>query len=112
MEVKATTRYARISPFKLRLPIDEVKGKNAEQALTILKFMPLKAAGIIYKALQSAVANAEHNNEVDVDKLIVKNIIVDQGPSMKRFRPRARGRASRILKRTSHLTVIVEETDK
>ena len=112
MEVKATTRYTRISPFKLRLPIDEVKGKNAEQALTILKFMPLKAAGIIYKTLQSAVANAEHNNELDVDKLVVKNIFVDHGPTMKRFRPRARGRASRILKRSSHLTVIVEETNK
>ena len=110
MEVKATTRYARISPFKLRLPIDEIKGKNAGEAVTILKFMPLKAAGIISKTLQSAIANAEHNNELDVDKLFVKNIIVDQGPSMKRFRPRARGRASRILKRTSHVTVIVEET--
>ncbi len=112
MEVKATTRYTRISPFKLRLPIDEVKGKTADQALTLLKFMPLKAAGIIHKTLQSAVANAEHNNELDVDKLVVKNIIVDHGPSMKRFRPRARGRATRILKRTSHLTVIVEEADK
>jgi large subunit ribosomal protein L22 len=110
MEVKATTRYARISPFKLRLPISEIKGRNAEQALTTLKFMPLKAAGVIYKALQSAIANAEHNNEMDVDKLVVKNVIVDHGPSMKRFRPRARGRASRILKRTSHITVIVEET--
>ena len=110
MEVKATTRYARISPFKLRLPISEIKGKNAEQALTLLKFMPLKAAGIMHKTLQSAIANAEHNNEMDVDKLVVKNVIVDHGPSMKRFRPRARGRASRILKRTSHITVIVEET--
>ncbi|MFH2059043.1 MAG: 50S ribosomal protein L22 [Pseudomonadota bacterium] len=112
MEVKATTRYTRISALKLRLPIDEVKGKNAGQALTLLKFMPVKAAGIIYKTLQSAVANAEYNNELDVDKLIVKNIFVDRGPSMKRFRARARGRASRILKRTSHLTVIVEQTDK
>ena len=110
MEVKATTRYARISPFKLRLPISEIKGKNAEAALTLLKFMPLKAAGIMHKTLQSAIANAEHNNEMDVDKLVVKNVIVDHGPSMKRFRPRARGRASRILKRTSHITVIVEET--
>ena len=112
MEVKATTRYTRISPLKLRLPIAHVKCKNAEQALTLLKFMPLKAAGIIYKTLQSAISNAEHNNELDVDKLIVKNIIVDQGPSMKRFRPRARGRASRILKRSSHLTIIVEETEQ
>lgn len=112
MEVKARTRFTRISPSKLRLPVDQVKGKNAEQALTILKFMPLKGAEIIHKTLQSAVANAEHNNELDVDKLIVKNIIVDQGPSMKRFRARARGRAARILKRTSHLTVIVEANDK
>ncbi len=110
MEVKATTKFVRISPFKLRLPIPEIKGKNAEQALTLLKFMPLKAAGIMYKTLQSAIANAEHNDELDVDKLVVKNVIVDHGPSMKRFRPRARGRASRILKRTSHLTVIVEQT--
>ena len=110
MEVKATTRHTRTSALKLRLPISEVKGKNAGQALTLLKFMPLKAAGIIYKTLQSAIANAEHNNELDVDKLVVKNIIVDQGASMKRFRPRARGRASRILKRTSHITVIVKDT--
>jgi len=110
MEVKARTKYVRSSALKLRLPISEIKGKNAEQALTLLKFMPLKAAGIIYKTLQSAIANAEHNNEMDVDKLIVKNVIVDHGPSMKRFRPRARGRASRILKRTSHITVVVEET--
>ncbi len=108
MEVKATTRYTRISALKLRLPISEIKGKNAGQALTLLKFMPLKAAGIMYKTLQSAIANAEHNNEMDVDKLVVKNVIVDQGPSMKRFRPRARGRAARILKRTSHITVVVE----
>ncbi len=111
MEVTARTRYARISPFKLRLPIDEVKGKPAGQALTMLRFMPLKAAGILYKTLQSAVANAEHNNEMDVDTLIVKNIIVDQGPSMKRFRARARGRAGRILKRTSHVTVVVESVE-
>jgi large subunit ribosomal protein L22 len=110
MEVKATTRYARISPFKLRLPISEIKGKSAEQALNLLKFMPLKAAGIMYKTLKSAIANAAHNNEIDVDKLVVKNVIVNHGPSMKRFRPRARGRAARILKRTSHITVVVEET--
>lgn len=110
MEVRAKTRYVRISPFKLRLPIDKVKGKRVEDALNILKFMPVKAAGIIAKTLKSAVSNAEHNNELDVDNLRIKNIIVDQGPSMKRFRARARGRASRILKRTSHITVIVEET--
>ncbi len=108
METIAKTRFVRISPFKLRMPIEKVKGKDVETALNLLKFMPLKAAGIIRKTLQSAVANAEHNNELDVDDLIVKNIIVDHGPTMKRFRPRARGRAARILKRTSHITVIVE----
>ena len=108
MEIKARTRFVRISPFKLRMPIERVKGKNVETALNILKFMPVKAAGIIGKTLKSAVANAEHNNELDIDDLVVKNIIVDHGPTMKRFRPRARGRASRILKRTSHITVIVE----
>ena len=110
MEVKAITKYVRVSPFKLRLPVDRIKGKNVSEALSILKFMPLKAAGIISKTLQSAVANAEHNNELDVDNLYVKNIIVDQGPSMKRFRPRARGRASKILKRSSHITVVVDQT--
>ena len=112
MEVKAITKYVRISPTKLRLPINEVKGKAAGQALTLLKFMPLKSAGIIHKTLRSAIANAENNKELDVDELVVKNIYVDQGPSMKRFRLRARGRASRILKRTSHLTVIVESSAK
>ncbi|MEA1969587.1 MAG: 50S ribosomal protein L22 [Thermodesulfobacteriota bacterium] len=108
MEVKAITKFVRISPYKLRAPVDALKGKRVEEALNLLKFMPLKAAGIIFKTLTSAVANAEHNNELDVDDLIVKNIIVDQGPSLKRFRARARGRGARILKRSSHITVIVE----
>jgi large subunit ribosomal protein L22 len=112
MEAKAIRKYVRISSVKLRLPISEVKGKDAGEALNILKFMPLKAAAIIYKTLRSAIANAENNQELDVDTLVVKNILVDQGPSLKRFRPRARGRASRILKRTSHLTVIVESSVK
>ena len=110
MEVKAITKYVRISPFKLRGPVEVVKGKPVEEALNMLKFMPLKAAGIISKTLKSAVANAEHNNDMDVDGLIVKNILVDQGPTLKRFRARARGRGARILKRSSHITVIVEET--
>jgi len=110
MEVKAVTKYVRISPQKLRGPVEVIKGKKVEDALNLLKFMPLKSAGIILKALSSAVANAEHNHEMDVDDLIVKNIIVDQGPTLKRFRARARGRGARILKRSSHLTVIVDET--
>jgi large subunit ribosomal protein L22 len=110
MEVKATTKYVRISPRKLRGPVEVLKGKQVETALNILKFMPLKSAGIISKTLSSAVANAEHNKELDVDSLIVKNIIVDQGPSLKRFRARARGRGARVLKRSSHITVIVGQT--
>lgn len=110
MEVKAVTKYVRISPFKLRAPVDVIKGKRVEDALNLLKFMPLKAADIISKTLRSAVANAEHNNEIDVDDLFVKNISVDHGPSLKRFRARARGRGARILKRTSHITVTVAET--
>ena len=110
MEVKAVTKYVRISPQKLRGPVDVIKGKKVGDALNLLKFMPLKSAGIILKALSSAVANAEHNHEMDVDDLIVKNIIVDQGPTLKRFRARARGRGARILKRSSHLTVIVDKT--
>lgn len=112
MEVKAITKYIRISPYKLRGPVDALKGRSVADALNLLKFMPLKAAGIISKTLGSAVANAEHNNEIDVDDLIIKNIIVDQGPTLKRFRARARGRGARILKRSSHLTVIIEETVK
>jgi len=110
MEVKAVTKYVRISPLKLRAPVEALKGKPVEDALNLLKFMPLKAAGIISKTLSSAVANAEHNNELDVDDLIVKNIVVDQGPTLKRFRARARGRGARILKRSSHITVTVAET--
>ena len=111
MEVKAVTKYIRISPFKLRAPIEALKGKQVEEALNLLKFMPLKSAGIISKTLKSAVANADHNNDMDVDDLIVKNIVVDHGPMLKRFRARARGRGARILKRTSHITVTVAETN-
>ncbi|MDY0163624.1 50S ribosomal protein L22 [Desulfobotulus sp.] len=108
MEVKAVTRYARISPQKVRMIIDAVKGKPVDAGMNVLRFMPQKAAGILGKTLKSAVANADQQ-EIDVDSLYVKNVYVDQGPSLKRFRPRARGRGSRILKRTSHITVIVAE---
>lgn len=111
MEVKAVSKYIRISPFKLRGPIEALKGKQVEEALNLLKFMPLKSAGIISKTLKSAIANAEHNNDMDVDDLIIKNIVVDHGPTLKRFRARARGRGARILKRTSHITVTVAETN-
>jgi len=109
MEVKAVTRYVRISPRKVRLVTELVKGKTAEEALSILKFLPKKAARLVSKTLQSAVANAEQNSNIDVDTLYIKRIFVDEGPSMKRWRARAMGRATRILKRTSHITVILDE---
>lgn len=108
-EVKAIARFVRISPQKVRKIIGAVKGKPVDAGLNILKFMPQKAAGILEKALRSAVANADHNHDLDIDSLVVRNIIVDQGPTLKRFRARARGRGSRILKRSSHVTVVVAE---
>ena len=109
MEVKATAKYMRISAQKVRRIVDAIKGRPAESGLNALKFMPQKSAGMVEKILRSAIANAEQNAELDVDSLMIKNIIVDEGPTLKRFRARARGRGSRILKRTSHITVIVAE---
>jgi len=109
MEVKAVAKYIRISPQKVRKITGAVKVKPVETALNTLKFMPQKSAGLVGKVLRSAVANADQNANLDVDNLIVRNILVDQGPTLKRFRARARGRGSRILKRTSHITVIVAE---
>jgi large subunit ribosomal protein L22 len=107
MEVAAKLRHARISPQKCRLIADQVRGKPVEQALQILTFSPKKAAGIVKKVLESAIANAEHNEGADIDELKVSQIFVDEGPSMRRWRPRAKGRVNHILKRTSHLTVMV-----
>ena len=107
MEVAAKLRHARISPQKCRLVADQVRGKPVEQALQILTFSPKKAAGIVKKVLESAIANAEHNEGADIDELKVSRIFVDEGPSMRRWKPRAKGRVNHILKRTSHLTVMV-----
>jgi large subunit ribosomal protein L22 len=109
MEVKAVLRYVRTSPQKVRAIVDAVKGQPVERGLSTLKFMPQKTARIVAKVIRSAVANADENLGVDVDSLVIKNIIADQGPLLKRFRARARGRGTRILKRTSHITVILEE---
>jgi large subunit ribosomal protein L22 len=109
MEVKAVLRHVHTSPQKVRTIVDAVKGKPVERGLSTLKFMPQKTAGIVAKVIRSAVANADENLGVDVDSLVIKNIIADQGPTLKRFHARARGRGSRILKRTSHITVILEE---
>lgn len=109
MEIKAKTRFIRTSPRKARRVANLIKGKGTTEAMNILKFLPHKGAKIIEKVLKSAIANAEHNYNLDKDNLKVGNILVDQGPSLKRFLPRAMGRATPILKRTSHITVIVKD---
>ena len=109
MEVKAVSRYVRISSQKVRMLVGAVKGRRAEDGLNMLKFMPQKAAHIVEKIIRSAVANAEHNMDVDVDSLVIRNITADQGPTLKRFKARARGKGTRILKRTAHITVILAE---
>ncbi|MEW6671150.1 MAG: 50S ribosomal protein L22 [Thermodesulfobacteriota bacterium] len=109
MEVKAVSKYLRVSPQKVRILIEAVKGKPVETGLNTLKFMPQKAAKILEKTVRSAVANADQNPDIDVDALIIRNITADQGPMLKRFRARARGRGARILKRTTHITVILAE---
>ena len=109
MEVRAIQRYARISPQKVRKLIGAIKGQPVEMGLRRIKFMPQKSARIVEKIIQSAVANADQNPDIDVDSLVIRNITADQGPTLKRFRARARGRGSRILKRTAHITVILAE---
>lgn len=109
MEVKAVSKYLRISPQKVRKLIGAVKGQPVEKGLGILKFMPQKAAGVIEKTLRSAVANADQHPDIDVDSLIIQNILADPGPTLKRFSARARGRGTRVLKRTTHVTVILTE---
>ncbi|PWR00264.1 50S ribosomal protein L22 [Leucothrix pacifica] len=111
MEVSANLRFARISPQKCRLVADQVRGMPVEQALELLAFSPKKGAAIIKKVLNSAIANAEHNEGADIDELSVTKIYVDQGPTMKRIMPRAKGRADRILKRTSHITLVVGDKE-
>jgi len=110
METKAVAKYVRISPQKARLVADVVRGLPVDEALVTLKFMPKKGARLLAKVIESAVANADQSGTVDVDTLYVKRIMVDGGPMLKRYRPRAMGRATRILKRTSHITVVVDES--
>jgi large subunit ribosomal protein L22 len=109
MEVKAVSKYVRISPLKVRMVIGAVKGQPVETGLDRLKFMPQKAARLIEKTLRSAVANADQRPGVDVDRLVIRDVTADAGPTLKRFRARARGRGTRILKRTAHITVILAE---
>lgn len=109
METIAKHRHARSSAQKVRLVADLVRGKKVSQALDILTYTNKKAAVLVKKVLESAIANAEHNDGADIDDLKVTKIFVDEGPSMKRIMPRAKGRADRILKRTSHITVVVSD---
>ena len=109
MQVTSVSKYLRISPHKARLVADLVRGKTVDDALTILKFTPKKSARLVNKTLRSAVASAKDSNVLDVDNLFVKTILVDEGPRLKRWRPRSMGRANRIIKRTSHITLILAE---
>ncbi|HBV76571.1 MULTISPECIES: 50S ribosomal protein L22 [Vibrio] len=109
MEAIAKHNFARISPQKARLVADQIRGKSVDQALEILTFSNKKAAELIKKVLDSAIANAEHNEGADIDDLSVAKIFVDEGPIMKRIMPRAKGRADRILKRSSHITIVVAD---
>lgn len=110
MEVIAKHRYARISPQKARLVADQIRGLPVEAALNTLTFGTTKSAGLLKKVLESAIANAEHNEGADIDELKVSRVMVDEGPVMKRIQPRAKGRANRIIKRTSHITVAVADS--
>ena len=109
MEVRAVSKYVRISPQKVRKLVADIKGQPVESGLQKLKFMPQKSAGILEKIIRSAVANADANADVDIDLLVIRNITADQGPTLKRWKARARGRGTRVLKRTSHITVILAE---
>lgn len=109
MEVKASLKYARVGAQKARLVADMVRGKDVNEAVKTLTFMNKKTAGLVKKLIESAVANAEDKKVMDVDTLYVKSIWVDQGPVMKRFRPRAQGRAFGVRKKMSHINVVLEE---
>lgn len=109
MQAKAIARYVRIAPRKVRLVIDLIRGKQVGEAIAILRHTPKAASPVVEKLLNSAIANAEHNYQMDPNKLVITQAYVDQGPTLKRFRPRAMGRAARINKRTSHITVVLSE---
>lgn len=110
-EARAVAKYVRISPSKAQQVINLVRGRNIAEAVNILAFSPKAAAKIIYKVVNSATANAEKNHNLRRDSLFISEAFVNQGPTLKRFRPRAMGRATRIRKRTSHITVVVREQE-
>ena len=109
MDTQAVLKYQRISAQKCRLVANSIRGLKVDKALEFLEFNNKKASQMILKVLESAIANAENNNSLDIDELKVKNILVDEGPTGKRYMPRARGRVNQILKRSSHITVIVSD---
>ena len=109
MEVSAKLKFVRLSPQKARLVADQIRGLPVERAVELLSFSDKKAAGVIKKVLESAIANAEHNEGADIDELQVKTVLIDQGPTYKRFKARARGRVNHIMKRTSHITLTVSD---
>ena len=110
-EARATLKFARISSRKVKIVADLIRGKDVDEALAILKFTPRGAAEIIAKVVKSAKANAENNHEMDADKLYVASIVANQGPTIKRIRPAAKGSAVRIRKRTSHITIVLKEKE-
>ncbi len=109
MEVKARLRFVRIAPRKAQLVADLIRGRKSEEALNILSFTKKAAAKIVIKLLKSAIANATQKKTIDIDRLYVKKITVDQGPTMKRYQARALGRATTIRKRTSHINIVLDE---
>ncbi|QOY37535.1 50S ribosomal protein L22 [Anaerobacillus isosaccharinicus] len=109
MQAKAVAKQVRIAPRKVRLVVDLIRGKQVGEAVAILRHTPKAASPVVEKLLNSAIANAEHNYEMDVNNLVVSEVFVDEGVTLKRFRPRAMGRASRINKRASHITIVVSE---
>jgi large subunit ribosomal protein L22 len=109
MEAKAIAKYVRISPRKVNVVLSLIRGKSVQEALAILKFTPKAASEVVTKVVKSAAANAENNHEMNPDNLYIAETYADQGPTLKRFQPHAQGRAFRINKRTSHVTVVVKE---
>lgn len=112
MESRAVAKHVRVSPRKARLVVDMIRGKSVDEALSILQFLPNAAAMPVRKVVSSAAANAENNFNMDRDELYVSKIFVDEGPTLKRIRPRARGMADRIRRRTSHITVVLAEREQ
>ena len=111
MGVKASARFVRVAPRKVRVVVDLIRGKSVNEALALLKFVPKRASEPVAKVIASAAANAEHNFNLNKDNLIISQAYVDQGPTLKRYHPRQRGQAFPILKRTSHITVVVKEKE-